>query len=269
MLEFTGKVAIVTGGANGMGEAVAHDLAGRGATVVIADKDAERTPLVEKEIRQEDGDVHGFVIDVTKEDLVRGMVSEVASRWGRIDILDNNAAAIELTAEDPDVVNLDSRILMKTLEGNVLAPFLCCKYIIPVMIENGGGSIINMASVAGMTGDMTLSAYQLSKAAVIQLTRAVATQYGKQGVRCNAIAPATIMTRNVKSYMPDDYRETYIRNSLTTYLGEPQDVAHLVTFLASDRARYMTGHVIPVDGGITAALPIVADRREQLGFPLG
>lgn len=269
MSDFTGKVAVITGGANGMGEAVAHDLASKGATVVIADRDGERTPLVEKEIRAEGGDAHGFVVDVTKEDVVKDLVADVVSRWGRIDVLDNNAAALELTAEDPDVVNLSADILMRTLQGNVLGPFLCSKYVIPVMIENGGGSIINMASVAGLTGDLSLSAYQLSKAAVIQLTRAVATQYGKQAVRCNAIAPATILTRNVDAYMPDDYRETYIRNSLTTYLGTPDDVAHLVTFLASDASRYMTGHVIPVDGGICAALPIVAERRVQLGFPVG
>lgn len=267
MQEFTGKVAVVTGGANGMGEAVAHQLAAAGATVVIADKDPERSPLVESEIRAAGGDAHAYVIDVTEEDQVKSLVADVVSRFGRIDVLDNNAAALELTAEDPDVLGLEPHILMATLKGNVLGPFLCSKYIIPVMIENGGGSIINMASVAGLTGDMSLSAYGMSKAALIQLTRTIATQYGKLGVRCNAIAPATIMTRNVAAYMPKDYQDSYIRHSLTPYLGEVDDVAHLVTFLASDRARYMTGHVIPVDGGIAVSLPIVADRREQLGRP--
>jgi len=260
-LELTGKVAIVTGGANGMGEAVAHELAGNGAAVVIADIDAERSALVEKEIREAGGEAHSIVTDVRDEEQVRSLVEQVVTRFGRIDVLDNNAASLDLTAQDPDLVSLEPEILVQTLRGNLVAPFLCCKHIIPVMIENGGGSIINMASVAGMTGDIALSAYAMSKAGVIQLTRLVATQYGKQNVRCNAIAPATILTRNVDSYMPDDYRRAYIRNSLTSYLGMPQDVSGLVAFLASERARYMTGHVIPVDGGIAAALPVVADRR--------
>ena len=96
-----------------------------------------------------------------------------------------------------------------------------CRYVIPHMIENGGGSIINMASVAGMKGDVALSAYAMSKAGVIQLTRLVAAQYDKKNVRRNAIAPATILTRNVEAYMSDDYRDTYVRNSLTPYLGTP------------------------------------------------
>jgi NAD(P)-dependent dehydrogenase (short-subunit alcohol dehydrogenase family) len=260
-LELDGKVAIVTGGANGMGEAVAHELAGNGAIVVIADIDTERAALVEKEIREAGGQAHAIVTDVREEEQVRALVEQVTSRFGRIDFLDNNAASLELTAQDPDIVGLDPDILAQTLRGNLIAPFLMCRHVIPVMVENGGGSIVNMASVAGMTADVALSAYAMSKAGVIELTRLVAVQYGKQGVRCNAIAPATILTRNVDAYMPDDYRAAYIRNSATTYLGTPQDVSGLVAFLASDRARYMTGHVLPVDGGITAALAVVADRR--------
>jgi NAD(P)-dependent dehydrogenase (short-subunit alcohol dehydrogenase family) len=267
MSDFTGKVAIVTGGANGMGEAVATELALGGATVVIADKDTERSPLVESQIREKGGDVHSIITDVREEEQIKSLVDEVISRFGHIDILDNNAAALELTAEDPALVDLSVDILTRTLQGNLVSAFLGCKYVIPHMIENGGGSIINMASVAGMTGDVNLSAYAMSKAGVIQLTRLVAAQYGRQNVRCNAIAPATILTRNVDAYMPDDYRDTYVRNSLTPYLGTPEDVAGLVAFLASERARYMTGHVLPVDGGIISSLPIVADRREQLGMP--
>ncbi|WP_169988464.1 SDR family NAD(P)-dependent oxidoreductase [Microbispora sp. H10836] len=261
MAEFDGRVAIVTGGANGMGEQVAHTLAAEGATVIIADRDAERAHLVELEIREAGGDAHAVVVDVSEENQVKDLVDKVITRFGRIDVLDNNAAALELTAEDPDVVALDSAVFMDTMRGNVLGPFLCCKYVIPVMLSQGGGSIINMASVSGMAGETSLTAYGISKAAVIQLTRAVATQYGKQRVRCNAIAPALVMTRNTSEWMPKEFKDIYLRNSLTPYVGEPQDVANVVVFLASDKARYMTGHVIPVDGGIKAASPIVADRR--------
>lgn len=263
MSDFENKVAIVTGGANGMGEAVVRELAGLGATVVIADIDRERAEKVEAELRADGGDVRAFHTDVREESQVRALVDKVVSEFGRIDILDNNAASLELTANDPDVVSLDPQILEQTLRGNLIAPFLCSKYVIPVMIDGGGGSIINMASVAGLSGDIALTAYALSKAGLIQLTRAIAVQYGKQNVRANAIAPATILTPNVDAYMPQDYRDAYIHNSSTPYLGYPRDVSGLVVFLASDRARYMTGHVIPVDGGITSALAVAHDRRPE------
>ncbi|MBF4476670.1 SDR family NAD(P)-dependent oxidoreductase [Rhodococcus rhodochrous] len=261
MSEFDGKVAIITGGANGMGEAAVRELAGLGATVVIADIDAERAEKVEAELQALGSKVKAIHTDVREESQVIALVEQVVSEFGSIDILDNNAASLELTANDPDVISLDPQILQQTLQGNLIAPFLCCKHVLPVMIENGGGSIINMASVAGLTGDIALTAYALSKAGVIQLTRAVAVQYGKKNVRCNAIAPATILTANVDAYMPEDYRNAYIHNSSTSYLGLPEDVSGLVAFLASDRARYMTGHVIPVDGGITSALAVAHDRR--------
>lgn len=260
--EFEGRVAVVTGGANGMGERVAHTLAVRGATVVIADRDGERTPLVEKEIRDVGGDAYGIVVDVSDEDQVASLVYEVTDRFGRIDVLDNNAAALELTAEDPDIAALETSVLMGTLIGNVLGPFLCTKHVLPTMLSQGSGSIVNMASVSGMLGETSLSAYGISKAAVIQLTKAVAVQYGKHGIRCNAIAPALVMTRNTTEWMPPEFKDVYLRNSLTPYVGQPQDIAEVVSFLASDASRYMTGHVVPVDGGIAAASPIVADRRD-------
>jgi NAD(P)-dependent dehydrogenase (short-subunit alcohol dehydrogenase family) len=159
------------------------------------------------------------------------------------------------------VVNLGSDIFMETMRRNALGPFLCSKYVIPLMLEQGSGSIINMASVSGMAGETGLSAYGMSKAAVIQLTRAVAVQYGKRGVRCNAVAPALVLTRNVIEHMPPQYKHVYSRHILTPHVSPPQDIADVVAFLASDRSRSMTGHVIPVDGGIEAASPIVADMR--------
>lgn len=256
------QVAIVTGGANGMGERVAITLAERGAHVVIADRDGQRGPLVADEITSSGGSA-GFVqVDVSDEAQVESLVANVIADKGRIDFLDNNAAGLELTAQDPDVASLETKVLLDTLHANVVGPFLCCKYVLPHMARAGHGSIVNMASVSGMLGETSLTAYGISKAGVIQLTRAVATQYGKAGVRCNAIAPALVMTGNTTEWMPAPYKEIYLRNSLTPYVGEPQDIASVVAFLASSESRYMTGHVIPVDGGVAAASPIVADRRD-------
>jgi len=262
MTGLAGRVAIVTGAANGMGERAAHTLAARGATVVIADKDADRAPLVEKEIKAEGGDALAVVTDVSDEKQVRALVDTVVERFGRIDFLDNNAAALELTGQDPDVIGLDPAVFLGTMRGNVFAPFLCCKYVLPVMLERGGGSIVNMASVSGMAGELTLTAYGISKAAVIQLTRAVATQYGKHGIRCNAIAPAYVRTRNNEIYAPPELAGIYARNMATASVADPQDIADLVGYLASDESRLITGQVIPVDGGITGSSPIVADYRD-------
>lgn len=261
MHDMTGSVAIVTGGANGMGERVAITLAQRGATVVIVDKDAERSAKVESEIIAVGGSARAIIADAADESQVREVVDHVITDYGRIDFLDNNAAALELTADDPDVVSLEPATFTKTLQANLVGPFLCCKYIIPHMIEAGGGSIVNMASVSGILGETSLTAYGISKAGLIHLTKSVATQYGKQNVRCNAVAPALVMTRNTAEWMPGEYKDIYLRNSMTPYVGEPQDVANVVAFLASPESRYMTGHVIPVDGGLAAASPIAADRR--------
>ncbi|WP_084727044.1 SDR family NAD(P)-dependent oxidoreductase [Rhodococcoides yunnanense] len=261
MTALEGQVAIVTGAANGMGERVAITLASRGAHVIVADKDGERGPTVAGDIEKSGGSARFAQVDVTDEPAVRDLVDQVIATEGRIDFLDNNAAALELTANDPDVMALESSILLETLRANLVGPFLCCKYVLPHMVHAGRGSIVNMASVSGMLGETSLTAYGISKAGVIQLTRDVAVQYGKSGVRCNAIAPALVMTRNTTEWMPPEFKDIYLRNSLTPYVGDPQDIAGVVAFLASDESRYMTGHVIPVDGGIASASPIVADRR--------
>jgi NAD(P)-dependent dehydrogenase (short-subunit alcohol dehydrogenase family) len=258
---FDGKVAIVTGGANGMGEAVVYTLARRGARVVIADKDIERSALVEKQAR-EHGEVVSIPTDVKVETEVERLVDRVMREFGRIDILDNNAAELELTAVDGTLTELAPEILMATLSGNVLGPFLCAKHVIPHMIEGGGGAIVNMASITGLRGEMSLTAYGMSKAAIIQMTRMIATQYGKRNVRCNAIAPSLINTANNQKYVGEEFYAMYDRHQVVVDLGQPQDVAEVVAFLASSRSRFMNGAVIPVDGGMTAVAPFAADRRE-------
>ncbi|CAB4852318.1 unannotated protein [freshwater metagenome] len=258
---FDGRVAIVTGGANGMGEAVVHTLSRRGAVVIIADLNVERAAMVQEEASRGGREVVSIPTDVRDEEQVKELVAKVVADYGRIDFLDNNAADLELTAFDPDLVGVGLDTFEATMRGNVTAPFLCCKYVIPEMLKLGAGSIVNMASVSGMLGETTLTAYGISKAAIIQLTRMVAVQYGKQGIRCNAIAPSLINTLNNQKYMPVEFWPIYERHHLTAYIGETQDIANVVAFLASDESRFITGALIPVDGGASASASIVADRR--------
>lgn len=262
MTDFNGRITVVTGGANGIGEAVARTLSRRGATVVIADRDEQRSAAVERGIRDDGGDAHAMVTDVRDAEQVSDLISEVSSRWGRIDVLDNNAAALELTARDSDLLNLDPDVLMQTLRGNVLSAALVTKAVLPLMLAQGGGSIINMASVSGMRGDLFLSAYGMSKAAIIQLTRQVTVQYGRRGIRCNAVAPSYVSTPNNEEYAPAGMKDLYLRNTPAPTITSPEQVAEVVAFLGSDASVAITGQLIPVDGGITQTLATVADFRD-------
>ena len=264
MTNFADRVVLVTGGANGMGEVTAHTFAQAGATVVIADIDTERSPLVESEIRAKGGDAHAIVTDVREPAQVSALADEIARRWGRVDVLHNNAASLELTTSDKDVLRTDPQLLLDTLRGNIYSVFLVTRAVLPLMLARGAGSIINIASVSGLAGELELTAYGISKAAVIQFTRSVAVQYGKHGVRCNAIAPAVTKTPNVEKYGTPEAEQIYLRNMATPFVAVPQDVANVVFFLGSDEARMITGHVIPVDGGLTDSSPLAADYRDWI-----
>ncbi|TYL55460.1 SDR family oxidoreductase [Nocardioides sp. BGMRC 2183] len=264
MSEMTGRVVVITGGANGMGEATAHTFARAGATVVIADLDTERSPLVEAEIREYGGDAHAIVTDVRERDQVDALVRQVGERWGRVDVLHNNAASLELTAADRGVLDTAPELFLDTLRGNVYSMFVMTRAALPLMLEQGSGSIVNIASLSGLSGEMQLTSYGVSKAAVIQLTRSTAVQFGKRGVRCNAIAPAVVKTRNVETYGTPEGEIIYRRAMAAPDVAVPQDVADVVYFLATPASRMITGHVLSVDGGIHASQPINADYRTWL-----
>jgi NAD(P)-dependent dehydrogenase (short-subunit alcohol dehydrogenase family) len=263
MSSLKGKVAIVTGGASGIGAATAALLASREAAVVIADIDKPSADAHAEVVRRAGGQVLVVETDVREEEQIQRMVQAAVAEFGRLDILHNNAAALELIPEDPDVTGQDLYVWERTLRTNVTGPMLGCKHAIPAMLETGdGGSIINTASVSGTRGEMNMTAYGVSKGAVIQLTREVAAQFGKQGIRCNAVAPGLVLTANTTRDLPDDIKALYVRSSMTPYVGQPEDIALMVAFLASDEARYVTGQIMRVDGGLTSALPIVADFRD-------
>lgn len=265
MQDLSGRVAIVTGGADGIGEATARALARGGAAVVIADKNTERSPQVAADIIAAGGEALAVATDVSVPEQIDALIAQTRDRWGRIDILDNNAAALELTADDGDVLTVRPDVLTGTLQGNLVAPYLMTRAVLPLMLEQGGGAIVNIASVSGMAGEPGLTAYGIAKAGLIQLTRAVATQYGKSGIRCNAVAPAFVRTRNNEIYAPPRFGAIYRRNMVTPDTARPQDVAEVVAFLVSDAAKMISGHVVPVDGGLTDSSPISADYREWMG----
>ncbi|HVM65278.1 MAG TPA: glucose 1-dehydrogenase [Acidimicrobiales bacterium] len=247
-----GKVAIVTGAASGIGRATAERLASEGARVVVADLNGAGA----KEVAAGIGDDRaiGVEVDVSNEEQVRAMVDAAVSTFGGLHVLHNNAAITSPAhqSRDGDVVGLDISVLEGTLSVILRGAILGCKHAVPRMIESGGGSIINTSSNSSLGGDVVLTAYTAAKGGINSITRSVATQYGKQGIRCNAVSPGTIMTPSVANNVPPVVLEIMERNALVPRLGKPEDVANLVLFLASDESAYITGQVIVVDGGTTA-----------------
>jgi NAD(P)-dependent dehydrogenase (short-subunit alcohol dehydrogenase family) len=249
-----GKVAIVTGGGGGIGGATARALAREGASVAVLDVDRGRADLVVQDITAAGGAALAVHADLSEEAEVVAAVGSVASEFGRLDVLHNNAALTEsdFLSHDTQVTELSIEVWERTMAVNLRSQMLTCKHAIPVMVENGGGSIINMSSGASLKGDRTRTAYGVSKAGVNALTMYVATSHGKKGVRVNTIVPGLIVTDAVRAHLTERMLAGLGKATLTPYVGEPDDVANLVVFLASDESRYITGQMIAIDGGMSA-----------------
>lgn len=258
-----GRVAIVTGGASGIGRATCLALSASGAAVVVADLNMDGARKVAGEIEARSGRAHPQQVDLGDETSIAAMVEAAVATFGGLDILHNNAADSDpaLMAADGPIVDLTSEVWDRNMRINLRGPMLGCKYAIPHMIRRGGGSIINTSSASGLTGDVIRAAYAASKAGLGSLTQNVAVQYGKFGIRCNAVAPGVIATPALEANVPRAAVEVYIENTLTPRLGRPEDIANAVVFLASDAAAFITGQVLSVDGGILAHHTAMAGIR--------
>jgi NAD(P)-dependent dehydrogenase (short-subunit alcohol dehydrogenase family) len=273
IIDLRGKVAIVTGAGSyhgdhwfpepGQGSEMARVLASAGASVVLADINLEAAEQRAAAICDEDDIATAVHVDITDEESVRQMVQSAVDAFGRLDILVNNAANLQLLFDpgDPQITEFQVDQWEALMRGLLLGPMLGCKHAIPEMVKTGGGSIVNMSSISGMMGEMNLTIYGSAKAAVIQLTRAVSVQWGKQGIRCNAIAPGLILSPPSQA-IGETLIGMYERHNDTPHVGRPVDTAVVAAFLASDAARYITGQVIPVDGGLFQHSPLAAEMRE-------
>jgi NAD(P)-dependent dehydrogenase (short-subunit alcohol dehydrogenase family) len=252
-----GKVAIVTGAASGIGRATARAMAAEGASVLVADVNRDGAQQVVREITAAGGAAQAQQTDVADEASVAAMIDAAVKAFGGLDVLHNNAAASDpaLLSRDLDIVDLDVAVLDRTFAVNLKGPLLGCKHAIPRMLARGGGSIVNTSSAAALVGDPVRTAYGASKAALDSLTRYVATQYGKRGIRCNSIAPGVIATPALAANVPPEMIAVYERSHLTPRLGLPEDIAAAVVFLASDDAAFITGQTLSVDGGLLAHHP--------------
>jgi NAD(P)-dependent dehydrogenase (short-subunit alcohol dehydrogenase family) len=255
-----GKVAIITGAAAGIGRVTAERVAAEGARTVVADLNAAGAQDVATKIAAAGGEATAVPVDMGDTDSVRAMVAAAVAAYGGLDILHNNAAATALAAtRDLPVSEADPAVWDETMQVNLRGTMVAIQAAVPHLIERGGGSVINTASGAGLAGDVRPPAYGASKAALISLTRYVATEFGRQGVRCNAISPGFIVIPEKPGR--EAVYATMLRHQLTPRLGRPEDIAALVVFLASDESAFITGQNICVDGGALAHQPFLADFR--------
>lgn len=262
--DLAGRVALLTGAAGTIGAETALALAEAGAAVMLADLPG--TPLAEVAGALENkGYSAAFCeVDITSVDSVSALIDATVARFGGIDVLDNNAGATSLVAVDSDVVDLDPDVWEQAFAVNARGTFLVTKFTLPVMLAKGSGAIVNISSGTASAGDLRFTAYASSKGAVETFTRYVATQYGQRGVRCNAIAPGLVVGRTVDAVIPPPVLEIFRENTVVRRIGAARDIADAVVFLGSDRSSYISGQVIPVDGGFFAHLPTDAAVRQLM-----
>jgi NAD(P)-dependent dehydrogenase (short-subunit alcohol dehydrogenase family) len=261
---FAGKVAIVTGGGSGIGRATAMLLASEGARVTVADISEDAACDVVADITATGGVARVQVVDVAEADAVAAMVADTVRAFGGLDILHNNAAALDQNRADQDIVTMDLATWDRVMAVNLTGPMLGCRFAIPRMLDRGGGSIVNTASHLAFYGSQSLAAYGTSKAGVVALTRYVATAYGERGIRCNAVAPGVILAHDTQDALGgpmSDRLRRYSTNNVVGRLGYPEEIAAAVAYLASDDAAFVTGAVLRADGGLSAHAPTYATDR--------
>jgi NAD(P)-dependent dehydrogenase (short-subunit alcohol dehydrogenase family) len=243
------KVALITGAGEGIGHATALMFAKDGAKVAVVDRKIEQGKATVKKIIDGGGEAFFIEADVSQHDAIKSMVEQTISHFGRLDCAVNNAArsaSFALTTET------DEKNWNQTLDLTLKGVWLCMKYQIPAMIENGGGAIVNISSLAGVQGEVFQAPYSAAKAGVIGLTKTAAGEYAQQNIRINAICPGGILTPGMQHYLDSvpGAKEKVEGAHAMRRLGKPEEIADAAAYLCSDRASFITGHPLVVDGGV-------------------
>ena len=256
-----GKVAIVTGSTSGIGIGIAKAFAAEGAKVVICGRRESRGQAVVDSIVAEGGEAMYHFMDITKVESIDELLKDTAEKYGKIDILVNNAANVALKDGRVDELTLD--MWDAIFQSDVRGTFYATRQVIPYMKENKGGSIINIGSMASCGGDLGSTAYACAKAGVDMLTKSTALQYGKAGIRCNCVRPGLIVTPENEAHVPQVLKDIFLNNIMVDRYGAPQDIANMCLYLASDESEYFTGQVVTVDGGLNAHVSTVGEFKKM------
>jgi NAD(P)-dependent dehydrogenase (short-subunit alcohol dehydrogenase family) len=252
MNRLEGKVAVITGAGSGIGRASARLFVAEGAKVIVAEID----PALGEASAREAGAAARFVAtDVTDEESVKRMVQQARDAFGHIDILLNCAGGS--LREDKPVTDVDPSVWDRTMNLDLKGPFLCCRHVIPVMLERGKGSVVNFSSVVALRGNHIAHVYVMAKGGLISFTRALAGAYSPKGIRVNAICPGIVLTERVRSRFAGGNQIRFggvddIAGQYPFAVGQPEDIANVALFLASDESRMVNGAAIPAEGGFSA-----------------
>lgn len=246
------KVALVTSSTRGIGFASALKLAQYGATVYLGVRRVNDT----QEICDKYPELNMIPIyfDAYEEDTYKSMIDEIIEKEGKIDILVNNFGT-STPNKDLDLINTEEEYFFNTIKANVGTVFSISKNAIPHMIENGGGSIINISSIGGVVPDISRIAYGVSKSAVNNITKQMAMQYARYGIRVNAVLPGMTATEAVSANMPEEFQKSFLSHVPLNRMGTPEDIANAVYFFASDLSSYITGDIMEVSGGYALGTP--------------
>ena len=261
MGRLSGKVAIVTGSTSGIGIGIATVYAREGAQVIICGRREARGQEVVDQIVAEGGKASYHHMDITQAESIEALMADTAKEFGKIDILVNNAANVAL--KDGRVDELTLEMFDDIVQSDLRGTFYAIKCALPFMLENGGGSIVNIGSMASCGGDLGSTAYACAKAGVDILTQYTAQQYGKQGIRCNCIRPGLIVTPQNEAKVPQALKDIFMGSIMVSRYGCPEDIAHAAVYFGSDESAYVTGQIINVDGGMNSHAPTVAQFREM------
>lgn len=245
-MELEGKVSLVTGASRGIGKAIALKLSSLGSKVAINYREGEvAANSVVREIVSQGREAISIKADVADSEAVKAMVQKVNTEWNKIDILVNNAGI----TRDNLLLRMSDKAWDDVLNTNLRGAYLCTKFALRPMIKQQWGRIISIASIAGLIGNAGQTNYSASKAGIIAFTKSVAREMGSRNITANAVAPGFIKTQMTEK-LPDAIKESILSMTSLRRFGEPEDVAEVVAFLASDRANYITGQVISIDGGM-------------------